>query len=104
MLLQLIIFDKAALVKAFTGQDIVISTVGGEAIINNLDKILIEAALEAGVKWFIPSEYGFDLDNPVAASIPINIPLIENITLLKQHQSHIAHTFISTRCFSRLGS
>ena len=91
--------DKAALVKALTGQDIVISTVGGEAIINNLDKILIEAALEAGVKWFIPSEYGFDLDNSAAASIPVNIPLIENITLLKQHQSRLAHTFISTGAF-----
>jgi saccharopine dehydrogenase-like NADP-dependent oxidoreductase len=63
--------DKPALVKALIGQDIVISAVGGEAIINNFDKILIEAALEASIKWFIPSEYGFDLDNSSVASIPV---------------------------------
>ncbi len=61
--------DKSALIKALTGQDIVISIVGGEALMKNLGKNLIEAALEAGVRWFIPSEFGFDLDNPSASSI-----------------------------------
>ncbi|CAF3135941.1 unnamed protein product [Rotaria sp. Silwood2] len=91
--------DKSALVKALTGQDIVISAVGGEALLKNLDKILIEAALEAGVKWFIPSEYGFDLDHSSASSIPTNISQLENIKLLQQNQSRLAHTFISTGAF-----
>ncbi|CAF3649068.1 unnamed protein product [Adineta steineri] len=91
--------DKLALIKALTGQDIVISTVGGEALMKNFDKTLIEASLEAGVKWFLPSEYGFDLDDPAASSTPINIPLLENIELLKQNQSRMAYTFISTGAF-----
>ncbi len=91
--------NKDALVKALTGQDVVISTVGGEALLKNFDRTLIEAAVEAGVKWFIPSEYGFDLDHPDAASIPVNNPQLENIKLLKQHQPQLAHTFISAGAF-----
>ncbi|CAF1203727.1 unnamed protein product [Rotaria sp. Silwood1] len=98
-IIQVSYSDKSTLVKALTGQDIVISTVGGEALLQNLDKILIEAALEAGVKWFIPSEYGFDLDHSSASSIPFNIPRLENIKLLKQNQSRLAHTLISTGAF-----
>ncbi len=90
--------DKNALVKALTGQDVVISAVGGEGLIVNSDKILIEAALEAGVKWFMPSEYGFDFENSSAASISVNNSL-ENIALPKQHQSPIALTFISAGAF-----
>ncbi|CAF3099637.1 unnamed protein product [Rotaria socialis] len=91
--------DKSALVQALTGQDVVISAVGGEALMKYLEKVLIEAALEAGVKWFIPSEYGFDLDHSSASSIPINIHQLESIKLLRQHESRIAHTFISTGAF-----
>jgi hypothetical protein len=91
--------DRTALVNALTDQDVVISAVGVEAILENFDKTLIEAALEAGVKWLIPSEYGFDFDNFSTASIPVNIPLLENITLLKQNQSRLLYTFISTGAF-----
>ncbi|UJR22891.1 hypothetical protein I4U23_025919 [Adineta vaga] len=91
--------DQSALSQSLTGQDIVISTVGGEALLENFDKTLIGAALAAGVKWFIPSEYGFDLDDPAASSIPVNIPQLENAELLKQNQSRMAYTFISTGAF-----
>ena len=53
--------DQSALVEALTGQDIVISAIGGEGVLKNFDKTLIEVALAAGVKWFIPSEFGFNL-------------------------------------------
>ncbi len=88
--------DELALIKALTGQDIVISIVVGEALMKNRAKTLIEAALEVGVKWFIPSDFSFELDNPSASSIPINIPLLENIKLLRQNQSRKGYTFIST--------
>ena len=65
----------------------------------NLDKNLIEAALEADVKCFIPSEFGFNLDDPSAHSIPVNTPLLENMKRLKQNQSRMAYTFISTDVF-----
>jgi len=91
--------DKSALIKALTGQDIVISIVVGEALMKNRGKTLIEAS----VKWFIPSEFGFELDNPSASSIPINIPLLENIKLLRQNPSRIGYTFISTGAFLDCG-
>ncbi|CAF1183143.1 unnamed protein product [Rotaria magnacalcarata] len=91
--------DKPALVKALTDQDVVISAVGGDALLNNLDKSIIEACLQAGVKWFIPAEYGFDFNHDSASSIPINNGRLENIKILKENQSNLAHTFVSTGAF-----
>jgi hypothetical protein len=91
--------NQTALIKALIKQDVVISAVGGEAMVNNFDKNLIEAAIEAGVKWIIPSQFGSDLTNSFAASLPIKANKVVNVKLLKQKQSRIAHTFISTGPF-----
>ncbi len=91
--------NQAALIQALTEQDVVISAVGGAAIVNNFDKSLIEAAIEAGVKWIIPSEFGSDLENSFSASLPIKTNKVANTKLLKQNESRIAHTFITTGAF-----
>jgi hypothetical protein len=90
--------NTAELTKALAGQDVVISTIGGEGLATNFGELLVQAALDANVKWFIPSEFGIDIEDPSA-----NIPLLANklnvVSLLKKNQSRIAYTFITTGAF-----
>jgi len=60
-------FDS--LVAALEGQDALVSTVGGQAIAGQ--RILIDAAVKAGIKRVIPSEFGCDLKNPKARALPV---------------------------------
>jgi uncharacterized protein YbjT (DUF2867 family) len=54
-------FPHDAMVKAFTGQDaVVVTTPGADP---SIQKRFIDAALEAGVKRFMPSEFGGDTMN-----------------------------------------
>lgn len=91
--------DYDAVKKSLTGQDIVISAVGNTGIFDKLDQTLIEASIEVGVKWFIPSEFTADPTHPKFSSLPFMGPKIESIQLLQKYQSKIAHTFITTGGF-----
>ncbi|CAF1272454.1 unnamed protein product [Adineta ricciae] len=91
--------DKNALTKALTGQDVVISAVGGEGIDTNFGITLVEASIDAGVKWLIPSEFGGDYDDPFIDNIPVLASKPAIGKLLKENQSRIAHTFISPGIF-----
>ena len=55
------------LVTAFHGQDAVISAVSRLGL--DAQKRMIDAAVQAGVKRFIPSEFGGDADNEKAAEL-----------------------------------
>ncbi|KPI40346.1 uncharacterized protein AB675_7512 [Cyphellophora attinorum] len=55
------------LVRALRKQDVLISTIGYPAKLSEFT--LIDAAIEAGVKRFIPSEYGLDNSNPAAQQL-----------------------------------
>ncbi|KAI1776270.1 putative oxidoreductase CipA-like protein [Hypoxylon cercidicola] len=57
-----------SLVKALTGQDAVVSTIGFAGLPQQLP--LVRAAVAAGVKRFVPSEYGSDATNEAAAGLP----------------------------------
>jgi nucleoside-diphosphate-sugar epimerase len=91
--------DYDAVKKALTGQDIVISAVGGTGVSDKLDHTLIEASVEVGVKWFIPSEFTADISLPRFGSLPFLASKIETIQLLKKYESRLAHTFITTGGF-----
>jgi uncharacterized protein YbjT (DUF2867 family) len=54
-------------VQALQGQDAVVSGLGFEG--KPTEKALIDAAVEAGVKRFLPSEYGVDNTNPAASEL-----------------------------------
>jgi saccharopine dehydrogenase-like NADP-dependent oxidoreductase len=54
-------------VRALQGQDAVVSALGFEGKIT--EKSIIDAAIEAGVKRFLPSEYGIDNTNPVSRDL-----------------------------------
>ncbi|KAK1142215.1 hypothetical protein N8T08_008141 [Aspergillus melleus] len=58
-----------SLTAALKGVDAVVSTVAGAAIDNQT--VLIDAAVAAGVKRFIPSEFGTVTTNPKLESFPL---------------------------------
>lgn len=58
-----------SLTQALKGQDAVVSAVGTEGLLGQ--KELIDGAIAAGVKLFIPSEFGSDLGNPKTAALPV---------------------------------
>ncbi len=58
-----------SLTAALKGQDAVVSTVGTEGFQGQ--PLIIDAAIAAGVKRFIPSEFGSDTDNPKTAALPV---------------------------------
>ncbi|CAF3263188.1 unnamed protein product [Rotaria sp. Silwood2] len=91
--------DTKALVKALSDQDVVISAVGGEGLAVNFDLTLVQAALNAGVKWFIPSEFGIDTSHSTIANNPVLASKRAVAYFLKENQARIAHTFIITGIF-----
>jgi len=91
--------DYDAVKKALTGQDIVISAVGGSGFFDKLDLKLIEASVEVGVKWYIPSEFTADVSHPDFSSLPFVAAKVETVQLLKKYESQLAHTFITTGGF-----
>lgn len=64
-------YSRESLEQAFQGQDAVVSTIAGSGIKTQF--ALIDSAVAAGVKVFLPSEYGVDTR---AANAPEVIPLI----------------------------
>jgi hypothetical protein len=64
-----------SLTAALKGIDGLVSTVAATAIENQT--ILIDAAVAAGVKRFIPCEYGSCTTNPKVAALPIYAPMFK---------------------------
>ena len=63
-------FDSVdSVTTAFKGQDAVVSTVATMAVAKQT--VLVDAAVAAGVKRFLPSEYGCDLSNAKTAALPV---------------------------------
>lgn len=79
-----------------TGQDVLVSAIGFGAI--ELEKPLIEAAIEAKVKRFLPSEYGVNNTNPVARKLsPVFDAKGKIIEYLKTKESSgLSWTAVST--------
>ena len=76
-------FGSADAVKtALTGQDAVVSALstGGEGS----QKALVDGAVAAGVKRFLPSDFGSNLDNPNAQKLPVYGPKIEGQRYLEE--------------------
>jgi len=67
---------------ALAGQDAVISLANTTGLDSQI--ALIDAAVEAGVKRFLPSEFGCDTENPNARKLPVFAPKIKTHDYLKQ--------------------
>jgi hypothetical protein len=61
-------YPQEELVKAFKGQDVVVNAVTSTSIA--VQYRFIDAAIEAGVKRYVPSEYGLNNLNPAAQALP----------------------------------
>ncbi|KAH6680627.1 hypothetical protein B0J14DRAFT_446973, partial [Halenospora varia] len=59
--------SHTSLVEALKDQDVVISAVGSAGVLGQVK--VAKAAVEAGVKLFMPSEYGFDVADPKTTSL-----------------------------------
>jgi uncharacterized protein YbjT (DUF2867 family) len=60
-------YPESELLLAFTGQDVVISTIA--TVNTGLQRRIIDAAVKAGVRRFVPSEFGSDTRNEKAVAI-----------------------------------
>ncbi|KAH6880709.1 hypothetical protein B0T10DRAFT_581262 [Thelonectria olida] len=90
-------YSAASLLAAFKGQDAVVSTVSGIAPGEglSLQTAIIEAAIEAGVKVFVPSEFGIDTSDHAAATyIPFVKDKLDTVDYLKTQQDKISWTAV----------
>jgi uncharacterized protein YbjT (DUF2867 family) len=87
--------DPASLDSACQGMDAVVSALGGGQLMQQTD--LLNAAVKAGVKRFIPSEFGVD---PYASG-PGVCDLFDAKATIQQKvkESGIDYTMIYTNCF-----
>ncbi|KAI3500046.1 hypothetical protein L1887_35861 [Cichorium endivia] len=91
--------DHESLVKAIKEVDVVISTVGGESI---ADQVKIIAAIkEAGnVKRFLPSEFGTDVDHVTAVEPAKSIFKGKADIRRAVEAAGIPHTFVASNGFA----
>ncbi|KAM3430694.1 hypothetical protein NHJ13734_007633 [Beauveria thailandica] len=83
-----------ALTSALQGQDVVISTLPAD--VASLQITLVDAAVAAGVKRFLPSEFGCNLDNALSRQIPVFGEKIKIQEHLKERAAagRISYTFV----------
>lgn len=67
--------SHSSLLSALQGQDAVISTLGHSSI-EDQQYALFTAAIEAGVKRILPSEFGSDTTVPASQEFPVYVPKI----------------------------
>ncbi|KAM0450018.1 hypothetical protein ACHAPV_008650 [Trichoderma viride] len=89
-----------SLTAAFAGQDAVVSAINPITPIDT-QKRFIDAAIAAGVKRFLPSEYGCDLDNELAQKLPVFAAKIAIQKYLKEkaESSPLTYTFAYSGAF-----
>uniref|UniRef100_A0A060SXI0 ARAD1A09614p n=1 Tax=Blastobotrys adeninivorans TaxID=409370 RepID=A0A060SXI0_BLAAD len=89
-----------SLKNAFSGQEVVVSTLGLR-LPRDTHLRLVDAAVAAGVKRFIPSEYGCDTTNPNAAKLPVFGDKVAVQDHLKKasEQSGLSYSFLITGPF-----
>ncbi|KAJ5346495.1 hypothetical protein N7541_008977 [Penicillium brevicompactum] len=71
-----------SLAEALQDQDAVVSTVGASAI--SAQKTVIDASIRAGVRRFIPSDFGALTTRPGAESLPLNAIWVEIQDYIKE--------------------
>ena len=91
--------DVDSITKALSGTEGVVSNVASHALLSQ--KTIIDAALNAGVKRFLPSDFGSDL-SAKANAVPFNQPKIEIHQYLEEKaKSHpeFTYTFVTNGPF-----
>ncbi|KAI1206914.1 putative oxidoreductase CipA-like protein [Annulohypoxylon truncatum] len=85
----------ATLVKALSGQDAVVSAVGFAGLLQQIP--LIEAAVKAGVKRFVPSEFGGDAENDKITELPMFVDKrpVKELVEKEAAQGRLTYTLVS---------
>ncbi|TGO44971.1 hypothetical protein BOTNAR_0715g00050 [Botryotinia narcissicola] len=87
-----------SLTSALTGQDAVVSTLASASIDKQL--LLVEAAVKAHVKRFIPSEFGSNTPRENTGALPVFQPKIAVQNALKKHvSSEFSYTLVVNGVF-----
>lgn len=92
--------DPQSLTASLKGQDAVVSTVGDKGIPGQ--KLLIDAAITAGVKRFVPSNFGSNMSNPNSRKLPVfkGKVMIEDYLIEKSKTTDLTYTLIYTGGFT----
>ncbi|KAJ5712420.1 oxidoreductase CipA [Penicillium malachiteum] len=92
-----------SLTAALTGQDAVVNVLPSKIIPVEIHFQLIEAAHKAGVKRFLPSEYGCDTSHPPTAKLPIycddKVAVVKRLKEISEQESTFTFTPIVTGLF-----
>lgn len=89
-----------SIAAAMEKQDAVISTVGREGI--REQRLLIEAAVMAGVKRFLPSDFGCDMHNLKTVGLPVyldKIAIHEQLKTTAQANPSFSYTLVCNNAF-----
>lgn len=90
--------DKQSLANALHGQDAVVSTVGMEGISGQ--KLIIDAAIQAGVRRFVPSDFGSLTTDPAASHLLHHINMVKIQDYLRSKSNKIEYTIFSIGAFT----
>ncbi|OCL15265.1 NmrA-like family protein [Glonium stellatum] len=75
-------YSKSSLLEALQGQDVVVSAIA--TFSTQQQKTIVDAAVKAGIKRFIPSEYGVDTSLPqIPKILPPAQPKVDTVEYLK---------------------
>ncbi|ORZ31980.1 hypothetical protein BCR44DRAFT_1404898, partial [Catenaria anguillulae PL171] len=84
--------NLASLTQALHGQDAIVSTIGAAAL-DNAQKNLVAAAAAAGIKLFVPSEFGVDTLHPASVEVKVfgaKVQLVQELEKAKVPYAVIA--------------
>lgn len=88
-------YTTTALNNAFKGQDIIICTIGTYSLGEQMK--IVQAALQAGVKRYIPAEFGLDTSDPKALEVSPCLTIKTDIVkYLRQHEDGMSWTAVLT--------
>ncbi|KAM0421395.1 hypothetical protein ACHAPT_010749 [Fusarium lateritium] len=91
--------DPASLKSALEGVDAAVSTLGAPAV-GDAQRALVDAALDAGVQRFIPSNFGCDQQNPLTRQLPVFAEKVKTEDyLVEKATSSLSYTFIYNNLF-----
>ncbi|EED22986.1 conserved hypothetical protein [Talaromyces stipitatus ATCC 10500] len=86
--------DLESLTAALQGQDAVVSTISDKASMSQ--RLLIDAAIAAGVRRFLPSNFGSNMSNPNTRKLSVfkTKVLIEDYLIEKSKTTDLTYTFV----------
>ncbi|KAF2225875.1 hypothetical protein BDZ85DRAFT_72530 [Elsinoe ampelina] len=89
--------DASSVTSALEGSDAFVSVVGNSGF--GQQSTLIDAAIAAGVKFFIPSEFGSNTENAKTAALPVFGAKIQTQKYLAERKDKIGYAFINNGAF-----